>query len=102
MRYVQDWTPLAEARRLVESSGLSKDEAELDICNALADRKIPIRPEILEIYGSRGLPLGAPALRVPRRLTPRDFDWEKSATVTPWQENAILLRRGRASSLCDG
>jgi hypothetical protein len=82
---------------MVESCGHSRDEAELDICNALADRKIPIRPEILQIYGSRGLPLGAPALRVPRRLTPRDFDWKKSVTVTPWQENmnAIALRRLR-------
>jgi hypothetical protein len=97
MRYIQDWAQLAEARGMVESCGHSRDEAELDICNALADRKIPIRPEILEIYGSRGLPLGAPALRVPRRLTPRDFDWEKSVTVTPWQENmdAIALPRLR-------
>ena len=79
------------------SADISKDEAELDICNALADRKISIRPEILQIYGSRGLPLGAPALRVPRRLSPQDFDWEKSVTVTPWQENmnAIALRRLR-------
>ena len=53
MRYVQDWAPLAEARRMVESSGLSKDEAELDICNALADRKISIRSEVIEVYGSR-------------------------------------------------
>jgi hypothetical protein len=90
MRYLQDWLPLAEARRLFESCDLSKDEAELDICRAIADRKICIRNEILQIYGEPRLPL---ELLVPRRLSPQDFDWEKSVTVTPWQEHISDLDR---------
>jgi hypothetical protein len=90
MRYLPDWLPLAEARRLVESCGLSKDEAELDICRAMADQKILVR--VRRIQGS------GPyfRLRVPNRLSPQDFDWERSVTITPWPEDMhVALARLR-------
>jgi hypothetical protein len=86
MRYEPDWIPLAEARRRLESCGHSKDEAEQDICMAIADKKIKIRYKILQVFGSGGLALPPPLLGIPGRLGPQDFDWEKSVTVTPWQE----------------
>ena len=85
MRYLPDWLSLAEARRLVESCGLSKDEAELDICRAMADQKIPVRVRRLQGSGSNE-PLPHFRLRVPNWLSPQDFDWERSVAITPWPE----------------
>src|SRR5262245_23437826 len=71
MRYASNWIPLSEARGMLESSGHSRDEAEYDICKAIADRKIKIRYKILQVFGTRGLPLPAPALRIPSQIVPQ-------------------------------
>jgi hypothetical protein len=57
----------------------------------MADGKIRIwRREFIEIRGADyGRP--APKLSVPKRLSPQDFDWEKSTTVTLWQENTRAI-----------
>jgi hypothetical protein len=84
VRYVQERVPLAEARGLVESSGLSKDEAELDICRAIADRKIRLRCQVIGVQAAGGLPNNLYRWRIPSRLTPQDFNWEDSLTIAPW------------------
>jgi hypothetical protein len=84
MGYLSDWLALAEARGLVESCGHSRDEAELDICRAIADRKIRHRCHAIGVEPAGGLPNHLYRWRIPSRLNPQDFNWEESLTVTPW------------------
>ena len=44
MAYVPEWERLAEARKRVMAAGLSKGEAERDLCAAMSDGKITVRP----------------------------------------------------------
>ena len=43
MAYVPDWERLSDALSRVMAAGLSKPEAQRDICRAIVDRKISIR-----------------------------------------------------------
>ena len=44
MVYVDKWERLSEAStRVMETAGISKDEAQTDICRAIADGGIKIR-----------------------------------------------------------
>lgn len=45
MAYVPEWEQLAEAlERVIASGGLSTQEAQCDICRAIANQKIKVRP----------------------------------------------------------
>jgi hypothetical protein len=44
MAYVPEWERLADARKRVMAAGLSKGEAERDLCAAMSDGKIKVRP----------------------------------------------------------
>ena len=46
MAYTPDWEPLADALKRVLATGVDKDEARVDLCRAVADRKIHIRVRI--------------------------------------------------------
>ena len=74
--------------------GLSKHEAQVNICRAIADRKIKIRYMIAsEEIGGIATPSGHGMAGhvinrldiIPTRLAPRDFDWRKSRPKKPWQ-----------------
>jgi hypothetical protein len=88
MAYVPDWERLSDALRRVVAAGLSKPEAQRDICRAIADRKIRIRlqaakAEIPEASWS-GRAVGSHVV-IPKDLSPRDLDWRKSLPKRPWQ-----------------
>src|SRR5580704_12308679 len=88
MAYVPDWERLSDALSRVMAAGLSKPEAQRDICRAIVDRKISIRlqaakAEIPEAKWS-GPVVGSHA-SIPQDLSPRDFDWRKSLPKRPWQ-----------------
>jgi hypothetical protein len=85
------------------TNGLSRSEAQLDICRALSDQKIRIRPTIdpnaTEI-GSQLVEVPSsiwekarqrlerqkivPVPLVPKNLDPQDFDWENSHPKSSW------------------
>ena len=78
----------------VMAIGLSKHEAQVNICRAIADRKIKIRYMIAsEEIGGIATPSGHGMAGhvinrldiIPTRLAPRDFDWRKSRPKKPWQ-----------------
>ena len=88
MAYVPDWERLSDALSRVMAAGLSKPEAQRDICRAIVDRKIRIRlqaakAEIPEAKWSG--PVVGSHVAIPQDLSPRDFDWRKSLPKRPWQ-----------------
>jgi hypothetical protein len=103
MAYVPDWGRLGDALRRVMDCGLSRDEAQHDICNAIADRKIRLRPRVeFIIHGPvdawsnhqfageyrhylGGLFDGTIPLGVPSRLGPAELNWAESRFETPWR-----------------
>jgi hypothetical protein len=92
--YLPDWERLSDALARILASGLSKHEAQVGVCRAIADRKIKIRylianEEIGGIATPKGHGLAGHVLNrldiIPARLAPRDFDWRKSRPKKPWQ-----------------
>jgi hypothetical protein len=83
--YVPDWEPLANALKRVMDGGPAEQQARVDICNAVADRKIGVR--VLLAASARdgaGQRFSGGNLRVPERLVPDDFDWDQSRPLKPW------------------
>jgi hypothetical protein len=107
MPYIADWEPIADAVRDIVETGLSAVEAQRQLCNAIADRKIRARL-ILGEDRYRGLPeiqLSVPELPIPPRLSPAQFDWERSAPLGDWPlvtrrlEEPISLHMARVAPL---
>jgi hypothetical protein len=88
MAYVPDWERLSDALSRVIAAGLSKPEAQRDICRAIADRKIRFRVQAAkaEITDAKwfGDAVGS-HVAIPQNLNPHDFDWRKSLPKRPWQ-----------------
>jgi hypothetical protein len=84
--YERRWLTLGEALGYVQSTGLSRDEAMSELCDAIADGAISIRVRVDESDGD----LGGKELQrreqinVPEALIPEDFDWERSRPHKPW------------------
>ncbi len=89
MRYVSEWEPLSDAAtRVMEAAGVSKEEAQSDICQAIADRAVKFRAK-LERHTTKGLRasktvLEGTAFQIPTAIKPKDLDWERSRPVKPW------------------
>ena len=89
MRYVPEWERLPEALvRVMEASQLTREDAQADICRAIADGRIKIRGK-LDKHAMKPMTatevLEERYLRLPAELKPEDFDWEGSRPVKPWQ-----------------
>jgi hypothetical protein len=96
MAYVSDWERLPDALKRVMASGIEEDETKQDICNAIADRKIKIRGLVVKeegrgSFGERvvGTVRHGGEIEIPSHLSSRDFDWDNSRPVSPWQESPI-------------
>ena len=76
--YIPEWELLANALMRVKAFSGNEQQAQIDICNALADRKIAVR-----VFDGDETYLGG-NVRVPRRLTSSDFDWVLSKPIKPW------------------
>jgi hypothetical protein len=90
MPYIPDWEPLAEALTRVIATGVSQQEAKIDLCHAGADRKIGVRVRIAESdseLGGRSF-FGA-NVRGPTRLKPDDFDWAQSRPRHKWSVGPV-------------
>jgi hypothetical protein len=79
------WEPLRAALERVIASGVAQQQAKIEICQAIADRKIGIRT-LMEKGASNvgGKTLMGGNVEVPPRLDPADFDWVKSRPLARW------------------
>jgi hypothetical protein len=80
LTYLPTWEPIKEALQRIVVAGLSKKQAQRDLCRAIGDGKIAIRLD-LAADPSRGLPrkaLSFPTLEIPPLLSPEDIDWPRS------------------------
>jgi hypothetical protein len=94
MPYPPPWERLSDALiRVVTATGQSNDQAQADICRAIAGGTVRFRAEL-----KRHVPRGTTssetlkecAFQIPRNLKPSDLDWEESRPKMAW-----LVRRGR-------
>jgi hypothetical protein len=83
--YTPDWEPLVDAlKRVVATNpGASEDEAKVDLCRTLADRKIRVRVRLAAPNG-RGKVFANGNVEVPPHLRPADLDWVASLPFAPW------------------
>ena len=87
--YVRRWEGLSGAlRRVMAAAGTSPEDAQLAICQAIADGAIRIQAELgMRIPGgttARGTVLEGPDFQIPRRLQPEKLDWQASRPVNRW------------------
>jgi hypothetical protein len=83
--YTPVWEPLADALKRVMATGISEDEAKIDLCRAVADRKIDLRVRIAASDDAmRGRVFSDGNVGVPPHLAPRELDWVQSRPLNPW------------------
>lgn len=103
MAYLLEWEQLGDALKRVVGAGSPEQLAQRDICLAIADQKIKIRPTVefttrssndhqlnqrfaLEYRNYvRRLFTRSLSLELPWRLKPADFHWSESRFETLWQ-----------------
>jgi hypothetical protein len=81
--------PLADAFKRVMASGLSEDQAKMDICGAVADGKINVRVRVSiaatdNAMRGRVFYSSHRNVAVPLHLDPKDLDWVQSRPLKPW------------------
>jgi hypothetical protein len=84
--YTPDWEPLADALRRAMASGIAEDEAKIDLCRAVADRKINVRVRIASgnDYDMQGEVFSRGNVAAPPHLSPGDLDWIQSRPLRQW------------------
>jgi hypothetical protein len=83
--YPPVWEKLADALKRVIATDVSEDEAKLDLCNAVADRKINVRVKIAASDRDRpGQVFSDGNVGVPAHLKPDDLDWVQSRPFAQW------------------
>ena len=88
MPYPPGWERLSDATtHVMTGAGVSKDEAQADICRAIADDAVEIRCK-LEKHTTRPIRskkvLAGRDFEIPTAIKPKDFDWQRSRPVKPW------------------
>jgi hypothetical protein len=87
MAYVPEWERLSDVVARVMAAGLSRDEAQSDICRAIAVRAVKIQGQ-LGRHTIRGTldrtVLEGKDIQIPTEIKPEDLDWERSRPVRPW------------------
>jgi hypothetical protein len=87
---------LSEALQMLAASGLTEAEAKADVCRALREGKIRLKP-VLERVTFHGATVDPETMRqmifqdrnrfrllIPTNLAPSDIDWKKSRPKKPW------------------
>jgi hypothetical protein len=83
--HTPDWEWLADALNRVVAIGIHESEAKIELCKAVADRKIAVRVKIAA--SETGIPRSLfydDNVQVPPHLKPDDFDWEQSRPRQRW------------------
>ena len=85
MQYAPEWESLTQALAGLVSAGADEMKAQIDLCNAIADQKIKLRAFLAEDDEDLpGASFSGREIGVPKRLKPKDFDWERSVPVKNW------------------
>ena len=82
--YTHEWEKLADAlKRVRAATGESEEQAKIDLCNAIAGRKINVRVRVV----ASGSCFSGGNVGVPPYLAPDDLDWQHSSPLPPkrWQ-----------------
>jgi len=73
---------------MMKSAGISREQAETDLCRALSDGDIEVRIKLAKhsfrLQTSSEDPVGGSDLQIPTQLKPSDFDWQRSRPIRPW------------------
>jgi hypothetical protein len=93
MRYVSEWERLSDAlARVKAATGLSSDEARIDICRAIAGGAVKIRGKLKEHltrHMKSDTVLEGINFDIKAEIKSQDLDWEASRPMKPW-----IVRRG--------
>ena len=95
MAYVSRWERLPHAvMRVMAACGLSKEEAQTDICRAIADGAVEIRGKLnrhtTTHFSASDTVLSGSDPQIPTEIKSEHLDWERSRPVKPW-----IVRRGK-------
>jgi hypothetical protein len=87
MAYTSKWEPLlAACERAMTTGGISKEEAQSDLCQAIADGVVAIRVKLRKhasgMHSSHVLE--GKDFESIATLKPEEFDWDRSRPVNPW------------------
>lgn len=94
MAYTPDQEPIADALKRVSATGVSEDEAKIDLCHAMADRKINVRVRIAQSDNRfKGQVFSGPNVKIPVDLKPGDLDWSRSCPLQPWSIGPVGPQR---------
>jgi hypothetical protein len=101
MVYVSDWERLSDSLARVTTTGAGENEAQFDLCRAIAERKIKIRghveKDLIKVFRfltdnsepswaeAAGEVREGVAMEIPGNLQPWDFDWQQSRPLNPWR-----------------
>jgi len=96
--YTSKWERLSEAAdRIMASADISREQAEVALCRALADGVIKVRAK-LQRHAFRTQTssevLTANDFQIPDKLEPSDFDWDDSRPIKPWSISERSPRHG--------
>jgi len=88
MSYVRAWQRLSEViESILAVAGCSREEAQTEICHAIADRTVKIQGK-LRIHTTRRITsnriLEGKDFLIPDDIKPADLDWGDSRPLTPW------------------
>lgn len=88
MAHIPAWERLPDAlTRIIEANGLPENEAQVDICQAIADGSVRIRAKLgrhTRGTTARDMVLEGKDFRLPTALRPEDLDWRESRPLKPW------------------
>jgi hypothetical protein len=87
MAYAPPWLRLSDALQRVMNTGRSREEAQSDICRAIADQMVKFRVK-LRRHVSRDQKyddvLDGMDFVIPTQIIPADLDWDNSRPLRPW------------------
>jgi hypothetical protein len=98
MAYESRWEKLSEALiRVMKAGGLSKDEAQSDICQAIADGAVNIQGKVGR-HITKGTydptVLEGRDIQIPTEIKSGELDWDESRPVKPWFVRSKPNRHG--------
>ena len=97
--YVRPWERLAEAlTRVMAATGRSQDEAQTDICQAIADKAINFQGQ-LKTHATSSMTwdrvLEGKDFEIPAEINSKDLDWLTSRPLKPWTVRREISRLRR-------
>jgi hypothetical protein len=88
MAFVSEWERLSEAlRRVMAANELAEEEAQRDICRAIADQAVNIRGKLRK-HVTKNLTsdavLEGKDFHIPAEIRSEQLDWDRSRPLKPW------------------